>query len=76
MNLLSDIEIKRKGLNALFHELGEANAIRFMAQLIYEQRDYLQFQDTIFHNMSVDEIYEQAQRYEARKLKRRNKDEI
>jgi hypothetical protein len=34
----SDLEVKNKGLNALFKELGEADAIRFLSQIRYDLR--------------------------------------
>ena len=35
------MEVKNKGLNALFRELGEADAIRFLSQIRYEKKNYL-----------------------------------
>jgi hypothetical protein len=61
--LTSDTEIKRKGLNVLFKELGEADAIRFLSQISYEKRDYLKLQEKLFEGMSVEDIYKKAQEY-------------
>ncbi len=61
--IASDTEIKRKGLNILFKELGEADALRFLSQIFYEKRDYLKFQDKLFKGMTVEEIYKKAQEY-------------
>lgn len=59
----SDTEIQRKGLNILFRELGEADAIRFLSQISYEKRDYLKLQEKLFEGMSVEDIYKKAQEY-------------
>ncbi len=67
MRIRSDMEVKNKGLNALFKELGEADAIRFLSQIRYEKKDYLTIQDKLFKNMSVDEIFEKAKSYSERK---------
>ena len=67
MRTRSDMEVKNKGLNALFKELGEADAIRFLSQIRYEKKDYLTIQDKLFKNMSVDEIFEKAKSYSERK---------
>jgi len=67
MRTRSDMEVKNKGLNALFKELGEADAIRFLSQIRYEKKDYLAIQDKLFKNMSVDEIFEKAKSYSERK---------
>lgn len=61
--MVSDAEIKRKGLNLLFKELGEADAIRFLSQISYEKRDYLKLQEELFKDMTVEDIYGKAQEY-------------
>ena len=67
MRTRSDMEVKNKGLNALFKELGEVDAIRFLSQIRYEKKDYLAIQEKLFKNMSVDEIFEKAKSYSERK---------
>ena len=62
MRTRTDMEVKNKGLNVLFKELGEADAIRFLTQIRYEKKDYLTTQDKLFRNMSVDEILEKAKK--------------
>ena len=41
MRTRSDIEVKNKGLNVLFKELGEVDAIRFLSQIRYEKKGNL-----------------------------------
>ena len=61
--IASDMEVKRKGIKALFKELGEADAIRFLSQISYEKRDYLKIQERLFEGMTVEDIYKRAQDY-------------
>lgn len=70
--MASDAEITRKGLNVLFKELGEPDAIRFLSQISYEKRDYLKLQEELFKGMTVEEIYKKAQEYFNKKTDRRH----
>lgn len=70
--IVSDVEITRKGLNVLFKELGEADAIRFLSQISYEKRDYLKLQEELFKGMSVEDIYKKAQEYFKKKAAKRH----
>jgi hypothetical protein len=67
MKLLSDLEIRKKGFSVLFRELGEVDTIRFVSQLISEPGDYLQLQEELFKDQTIDQIFEKAQAYHARK---------
>jgi len=71
--MAGDTEIKKKGLNVLFKELGEADAIRFLSQISYEKRDYLKLQEKLFKGMTVEDIYKKAQEYFLKKEKRKIK---
>ena len=48
---------------AIIQSLGYADAIRFLIQINPGQGDYLEWQDHIFRQSSVDELYEQAQEH-------------
>jgi hypothetical protein len=48
---------------ALIDRLGYADAIRFLVQISPGQGDYIEWQDRIFADTSVDELYEQAQKH-------------
>ena len=63
MKTMSDLEVKKKGLQVLFKELGESDIIRFLSQISYEKRDYLIMQEKLFKGMGVDEIFEKARKY-------------
>ncbi len=67
MKMMSDLNIKKKGLNVLFRELGKADALRFLSQIRYEKRDYLTLQEELFKGMDVDEIFKRAKEYEKSK---------
>ena len=54
---LTDKEIIEQGITALIRELGYKGLVRFMSQ--FEQGlDYLIIQESLFQNMSVDDLYE------------------
>jgi hypothetical protein len=61
--MTSDLEIRKKGLSVLFKNLGEVDAMRFLSQITYEERDYLKLQEELFEGMTVDEIYKKAREY-------------
>ena len=63
MKTMSDLEVKKKGLQVLFKGLGESDAIRFLSQISYEKRDYLILQEKLFKGMGVDDIFEKARKY-------------
>jgi len=54
---LTDKEIIEQGITALIRELGYKGLVRFMSQL-ERGLDYLKIQDSLFENMSVDDLYE------------------
>ena len=51
------------GFAALTNSLGYADALGFLAQISSGQGDYLEWQDQVFGEASVDEIYEQAKKH-------------
>lgn len=65
--IVSDMEIRQKGLKILFKSLGEVDAIRFLSQITYEKRNYLKLQDKLFEDMSVEDIYKKAKEYSGKK---------
>jgi hypothetical protein len=63
----SEQTVRETGFVALVQSLGFGDALRFLAQLSSGQGDYLEWQDQIFGDASVDEVYEQArEHWEAR----------
>jgi len=57
----SNADLREAGYTALIESLGYADAIRFLVQVGQGQGNYLELQERIFGEMSVDELYEQAQ---------------
>ncbi|MEA3345541.1 MAG: hypothetical protein U9Q78_04760 [Chloroflexota bacterium] len=47
----------------LVQSLGYADTIRFLTQLSPGRGDYLEWQEQVFGDASVDEIYEQARKH-------------
>ena len=59
----SEATLRQTGYMALIQSLGYADAIRFLVQLNPGQGDYLEWQDQMFGNVTVDEFYEQAKNH-------------
>lgn len=65
----SEAALRQSGYMALIQSLGYADAIRFLIQISPGQGDYLEWQDRIFGQSSVDELYEQAREHWQRSQK-------
>jgi len=59
----SEMAVRETGFVALIQSLGVADAIRFLVLLNPGQGDYLAWQEQVFGDASVDEIYEQARKH-------------
>jgi hypothetical protein len=59
----SEMALRETGYMALIHSLGYADTLRFLTQLSPGQGDYLEWQEQVFGDASVDEIYEQARKH-------------
>ena len=59
----SEKSVWETGFVALIQSLGYADALRFLAQVVSGQGDYLEWQEQVFGEASVDELYEQAQKH-------------
>lgn len=59
----SEQVVRETGLVALIQSLGYADALRFLVQVSSGQGDYLAWQDQMFGDASVDELYEQARKH-------------
>jgi hypothetical protein len=65
----SEMALRQTGYMALIQSLGYADAIRFLLQLSPGEGDHLEWQDRLFGEASVDELYEQAQEHWQRSQK-------
>lgn len=59
----SDVDLRETGFMVLTQSLGYADTLRFLNQLIPGQGDYLEWQEKIFGNAGVDEIYKEARKH-------------
>ena len=59
----SEVALRQTGYMALIQSLGYADATRFLVQINPGQGDYWEWQDRIFGDASVDELYDQAQEH-------------
>ena len=64
----SDQTVREAGYRALIQALGVADALRFVEQLSAGQGNYadamdIAWQDQVFGDASVDELYERAEAY-------------
>jgi len=58
--MISDTEIKTKGVEALINALGEVQAERFISLVLREPFDYTTWQRKLWQDKSVEEISEMA----------------
>ena len=65
----SEMALRQTGYMALIQSLGYADAIRFLLQLSPGEGDNLKWQERLFGDASVDELYEQAQEHWQRSQK-------
>jgi hypothetical protein len=69
---LTDEEIQRLGYEALLEKLGPVGVTRFIGLWLERSRDdYLAVQDKIFEGMTVEDIYAEAVRLEAKRKEER-----
>ncbi|MCF8397577.1 MAG: hypothetical protein K9G58_05375 [Bacteroidales bacterium] len=61
--MLTDAEIKKKGVKLLIEQLGDVEAERFIKLLLKEPFDYTSWQNTLWENKSVKQVSEQAMKY-------------
>lgn len=58
--MITDTEIRIKGIEALIEALGEANAERFVTLLLREPLDYTQWHRKLWADKSVEQISQMA----------------
>jgi hypothetical protein len=59
----SETALRQSGYMALIDTLGYADAIRFLVQISPGQGDYLEWQDRILADVSVDQLYDEAEKH-------------
>ena len=68
MTMLTDTEIKKKGLKILFENLGDLEAEKFISLIIKEPFDYKQWQSTLWNDQTVKKVSEKAMNYRQRSI--------
>jgi hypothetical protein len=61
--MITDSEIKKKGIEVLIKELGEVGAERFVTLIIREPFDYTEWQKDLWNDISVEELSRRAMEY-------------
>lgn len=61
--MITDSEIKRKGIEVLIKELGEVEAERFITLLMREPFDYTEWQKELWKDISVIALSKEAMKY-------------
>ena len=65
--MLTDTEIKKKGFKILIENLGDVDAEKFISLIIKEPFDYTQWQSTLWNNLTVNKLSENAMDYRSKK---------
>lgn len=65
--MLTDTEIKKKGLKVLVENLGDVDAEKFIHLITKEPFDYTQWQSTLWIDEPVEQVSEKAMRYRNKK---------
>jgi hypothetical protein len=58
--VITDTELKIKGVDSLIRSLGEVDAERFIALVMREPFDYTKWQRTLWIDKSIEELSTQA----------------
>lgn len=61
--MMTDTEIRVKGMTALSASLGTVEAERFIALILREPFDYTRWQRTLFEDLSLSALHEAANRH-------------
>lgn len=61
--MMTDTEIRVRGITALSSSLGSVEAERFIALILREPFDYTRWQSTLFEGQSVDFLSDAASRH-------------
>ncbi|HUW14667.1 MAG TPA: hypothetical protein VM537_33410 [Anaerolineae bacterium] len=57
----SEVDLRQAGYTALIETLGYGDAIRFLVQISPGEGNYLEWQDRVFGDKVVDQLYDQAE---------------
>jgi hypothetical protein len=71
----SDKEIMEKGARALIKEPGYSGFLRFIRFMDYEGEDYLKMQDEIYKYVSLEQMYDEAEKHWEKNKQKWSEDE-
>jgi len=67
--MLTNTEIKKKGLRILIENLGDVDAEKFISLIIKEPFDYTQWQSDLWSGQTIKQVSEKAMGYRAENKK-------
>ncbi len=67
--MLTDTEIRKKGLRILINHMGDVDAEKFIRLLTKEPFDYTEWQELLWSDQSVERVSEKAMDYRNKKKK-------
>jgi hypothetical protein len=67
--MLTDTEIKRKGVRILIEKLGDVDAEKFISLINKEPFDYTQWQSSLWTDQTIEQISEMAMLYRKKNKK-------
>ncbi len=62
VEVMDDVEIRIKGIEALNLALGPSAALRFLSLLHREPTDYVEISRRLYEGQTIDEIFERAKK--------------
>lgn len=63
IEVMDDVEIRMKGIEALNQALGPSAALRFLTILHREPTDYVEISRRLYEGQTIDEIFERAKKH-------------
>ncbi len=63
IEVMDDVEIRIKGIEALNQALGPSAALRFLTLLHREPTDYVKISKRLYEGQSIDQIFERAKKH-------------
>ena len=63
VEVMDDVEIRMKGIEALNQALGPSAALKFLTLLHREPTDYVEISRRLYEGQTIDEIFERAKKH-------------
>jgi len=65
--MISDQDLRSRAMRVLANELGDVEAERFIFLVKADDFDYTEWQDTLWDNLTLEDIYRRALEYERKR---------